>query len=191
MSSRREKMDPRIRRTRDALGDALLALMTERRFELITVQDVLDRAGVGRSTFYVHYRDKDDLFTSDIDEFWAFITNRLLDAGEQSDRIAPVRELFSHVGGMSELLVALRSAKKYDEVEDLGRLHFARAISRRLAMNPRTTHLAPPRRDAIAHAQAGAIMSMLDWWLSAGQPLTAAEVDDLFHRSFWSGAGRL
>src|SRR5947208_3389919 len=56
------KGDPRVRRTRDALGDALVALMQEKEFASIRVQDVLDRAGVGRSTFYEHFKDKDDLF---------------------------------------------------------------------------------------------------------------------------------
>jgi AcrR family transcriptional regulator len=42
-----KKTDARVRRTRDALGDALVALMQEKPFETITVQDVLDRAKVG------------------------------------------------------------------------------------------------------------------------------------------------
>lgn len=46
-----KKTDARVRRTRDALGDALVALMQEKPFDTITVQDVLDRAHVGRSTF--------------------------------------------------------------------------------------------------------------------------------------------
>jgi len=49
------KIDRRVRRTRDALGDALLKLMQEKAFETITVQQVLDRAGIGRTTFYAHY----------------------------------------------------------------------------------------------------------------------------------------
>src|SRR5580700_5991169 len=59
------KTDRRVRRTRDALGDALMKLMHEKPFRDIKVQHVLDRAGVGRSTFYTHFRDKDDLFLSD------------------------------------------------------------------------------------------------------------------------------
>jgi AcrR family transcriptional regulator len=65
----KKKTDARVRRTRDALGDALVALMQEKPFETITVQDVLDRAHVGRSTFYSHYSDKDDLLMSDVDDF--------------------------------------------------------------------------------------------------------------------------
>jgi AcrR family transcriptional regulator len=58
-----------VLRTRDTLGDALVALMQEKNFDEITVCEVLDRAGVVRSTFYAHYRDKDDLFLSDIEDF--------------------------------------------------------------------------------------------------------------------------
>ena len=61
----RPKTDRRILRTRDALGDAMMALLHEKSFDRITVQDVLDRAGVGRATFYAHYRDKHDLFLVD------------------------------------------------------------------------------------------------------------------------------
>src|SRR5207248_7071937 len=60
------KTDRRILRTRDALGDALVALMREKSFHQITVQQVLDRARIGRSTFYAHYRDTDDLFVGDV-----------------------------------------------------------------------------------------------------------------------------
>jgi len=69
--------DRRTLKTRDALGDALVELMHERPFKSITVQDVLDRAGVGRSTFYTHYRDKDDLFISDVEEFWEMMSSIL------------------------------------------------------------------------------------------------------------------
>ena len=52
------KTDKRIRRTRDTLGDALVDLIQEKPFDEITVQQILDRAGVGRSTFYEHYATK-------------------------------------------------------------------------------------------------------------------------------------
>ena len=70
LASADKKTDARVRRTRDALGDALVALMQEKPFETITIQDVLDRAHVSRSTFYSHYSDKDDLLMSDADEFF-------------------------------------------------------------------------------------------------------------------------
>src|SRR6478752_8408264 len=53
--------DRRVARSRRALKEALTDLILERGYEAVTVQDVIDRADVGRSTFYAHYMDKDDL----------------------------------------------------------------------------------------------------------------------------------
>src|SRR5678816_1262765 len=92
-----KKTDARVRRTRDALGDALVALMQEKPFDSITVQDVLDRAHVGRSTFYTHYSDKDDLLMSDADEFFELVSMSLSAHGDASERVFPVREFFSHI----------------------------------------------------------------------------------------------
>src|SRR6202140_3209752 len=97
------KIDRRVRRTRDALGDALITLMQEKPFETITVQQVLDRAGIGRSTFYAHYRDKNDLFLSDLEDFLGSMSTLLLRQREASNRVAPVRELFAHVAEMHRL----------------------------------------------------------------------------------------
>jgi len=71
------KTDRRIMRTRERLGDALIALMHEQNFDDITVKDVLDRAGVSRSTFYVHYSDKDDLLLSDVEDFLEKVSTAL------------------------------------------------------------------------------------------------------------------
>jgi AcrR family transcriptional regulator len=54
-------MDPRVRRTRKLLQDALRSLLFERRFSRISVQDIAERATVNRATFYAHYEDKHGL----------------------------------------------------------------------------------------------------------------------------------
>ena len=102
------KIDRRVRHTRDAVGDSLLTLMQEKPFETITVKQVLERAGVGRSTFYTHYRDKDDLFLSDLEDFFELVSTLLLRHREASNRVAPVRELFAHVAEMRQLEKASR-----------------------------------------------------------------------------------
>jgi AcrR family transcriptional regulator len=58
------KKDRRSQRTKRILVEALASLIQEKRYELITVQNIIDRADVGRSTFYEHYRDKEDLMAS-------------------------------------------------------------------------------------------------------------------------------
>ena len=130
------KIDSRVKHTRDALSDGLLALVQGKPFESITVQEILDRAGIGRSTFYSHYRDKDDLFLSDLEEFMELMSTQLLRRAEKSNRVAPVREMFRHVAGMRSLHRALMAADKFTDVLELGQGHFARAIDRRLAELP-------------------------------------------------------
>ena len=82
---RRRKPDRRVRRTRNLLGDALMVLIQEKSFDAITVQELLDRAGVGRSTFYEYFRDKNDLFVSDLDEFLEHMATALV-GGRRSRR---------------------------------------------------------------------------------------------------------
>ncbi len=180
-----KKEDARVRRTRDALGDALVALMHEKPFESITVQDVLDRAHVGRSTFYSHYSDKDDLLMSDVDEFFERVAMGLSERDETSDRVFPVREFFSHIAEAQQFVNALSSSGKWDANLDLARGHFARGIERRLSELPRGRAIAENERSAIAFAHAGALLSLMTWWVDRGMKQSAAEMDELFHRVVW------
>jgi AcrR family transcriptional regulator len=182
------KTDPRVLHTRDALGDALVELMHEKPFETITVQHVLDRAGIGRSTFYTHYRDKEDLFMSDVEEFWEGMSTLVSRRGEVSDRVLPVTELFAHIAEAKDFYAALVSSGKVHDVFDLGRGHFARAIERRLAELPRAQGVAPDRRATLAHAQAGALFSLLSWWIDRGMLGSPEQMDDTFHQILCSGA---
>ncbi|QBD77008.1 TetR/AcrR family transcriptional regulator [Ktedonosporobacter rubrisoli] len=60
------RIDRRIQRTRQLLSDALLALIVERGYEIITVQDITVKANIGRTTFYMHYRDKEELLAASV-----------------------------------------------------------------------------------------------------------------------------
>jgi len=180
-----KKEDARVRRTRDALGDALVALMQEKPFDSITVQDVLDRAHVGRSTFYSHYSDKDDLLMSDADEFFEMVAMMLSAHGDASDRVFPVREFFSHITNARQFVNALSSSGRLEANMELARGHFARGIERRLAELARGQAIAEHERGAIAFAHAGALLSLMKWWVDRGMKQSPAEMDELFHRVVW------
>lgn len=182
-----EKIDRRIRRTRDVLGDALVELMHEKPFDSITVQQVLDRAHVGRSTFYAHYRDKNDLFLSDAEDFFEMMSTLLSRRAEVSNRVAPVREFFAHVAEWHRFYSAMVAAEKIRDVMELGQGYFAGAIEKRLAALPQARSISAARRSALSHAFAGALFSLLTWWLSHGTPASPERMDDLYHQMVWSG----
>jgi AcrR family transcriptional regulator len=80
MEKKRE--DPRVKRTRKLLSQAFLELMQEKGFQAITVQDIADRAGVNRATFYAHYEDKFDLLDSYSREgFRDWLAQKIPDSG--------------------------------------------------------------------------------------------------------------
>src|SRR6188474_710212 len=182
-----KKTDARVQRTRDALGDALIALMQKKPFETITVQDVLDRARVSRSTFYAHYSDKDDLLMSDAEEFFEAISMALSDHGDKSDRVFPVQEFFTHLSDVQPFYKALVKSGKFQENMELARGHFARGIERRLSELPRCKDIPANELAAIAFTHAGALLSLLTWWLDRGMREPPEQMDALFHRMVWNG----
>jgi AcrR family transcriptional regulator len=81
-----EKIDPRVRRTRQLLEEAFAELIQEKDFQSITVQDITERAGINRATFYAHFPDKYALFEFKIrQEFRAEIEKRTLNACHYSE----------------------------------------------------------------------------------------------------------
>jgi AcrR family transcriptional regulator len=183
----KKRMDARVRRTRDALGDALVALMQEKPFDTITVQDVLDRAKVGRSTFYAHYSDKDDLLMSDAEEFFESLSMALSVRGDKSDRVFPVKEFFSHITEAKQFVDALMASGKFHDNMELAHGLFARGIERRLSELPRGQGIPAAERPAIAFAHAGALLSLLTWWVDRGMRQPPEEMDQLFHKMVWKG----
>ncbi len=182
-----KKTDARVRRTRDALGDALIALMQEKAFETITIQDVLDRAHVSRSTFYTHYSDKDDLLMSDSEEFFEALSMALSAHDDKSDRVFPVKEFFNHLADVQPFYKALVKSGKFQENMELARGHFARGIERRLSELPRAKSIPAGERSAIAFTHAGALLSLLTWWLDRGMREPPEQMDELFHRMVLNG----
>jgi AcrR family transcriptional regulator len=182
-----KKVDQRVRRTRDRLGEALVELLVKKPFDDITVQDVLDGAEVSRSTFYTHYRDKNDLFLSDVEEFFESMATALSRFGDKSERVAPVQELFAHIGESRAFYNALVESGRMPDVMELGLGHFGRGIAQRLNEIPRARMIPPDRRGAIAHGLAGSLFSLLTWWVQHGRTLSPEEMDNLFHRLVWTG----
>ena len=181
------KPDVRVRRTCTRLGMALLELILEKPINDVTVQDVLDRAQVGRSTFYLHYRDKDDLLLSQLEMFLEMMSTVLSKRKEKSNRVVPVEELFAHIGNQNKLYRVLSDSGHLKEFFDLAEGCFARGIEQRLKESGRLADL--PQRELAARASAlsGSLLSLLRWWLDRGEKESPRAMDEMFHRMVWTG----
>lgn len=180
-------LDRWVRRTRAALTQALIELVLEKRYRSITVQDLLDRADVGRSTFYSHYRGKDDLLLRSFEAMLEMLDGRV-DADSDRQRLAPVEELFRHVGDFRAFHGALARARKIHLLFHAGAITTSRSIARRIAALSPPPAAAGSELDATAHAYAGALFALLRWWLGQERPPSPRQMDELFHRLVLPGA---
>src|SRR5580704_13514466 len=166
--TQRRRPDERIRRTHQRLGSAMVALIQEKPIDDVTVQEVLDRASVGRSTFYLHFRDKNDLLLSQLERFGEHMSTFLSVQKEKSLRVAPVAEMFTHIEQQKRLYRILADAGRLNDFFDLAQEYFARGIAQRLKESKRLPDLPQPELAARAFALAGSLLSLLRWWLDHG-----------------------
>jgi AcrR family transcriptional regulator len=161
------EQDRRVRRTRRALHEALIALVLERGYERLTVQDVLDRADVGRSTFYAHYRDKEALLTATFDDMREQL-RREVDAPAPAGRPDPGRPaelIFEHAAANRRVYRALCGRQGGSAVQR----HLHRMVREMVAESLHDYDPALPA-DVVAEFHAGATLSLLVWWIDRDFP---------------------
>lgn len=172
--------DPRVERSTQALGEALIALLHERQFDDITVQDILDRAGVGRATFYAHYRNKDDVLHSGYEQMFGYLAGQLDRDVGGGPRLVPVKEFLAHVGGeASVLLASLQASGKMDELSDVTVGYIADMIKQRMAPVDAAGAAVPAA--LLARMLAAAFVEMFRWWLEQPVRETPERMDAVFH----------
>ncbi len=180
-----KKEDRRISRTRRLMHEALMALIVEKGYEAITVQDILDRADVGRSTFYAHFRDKDELLLS------SFELLRTLFEQQQQELLASRRtgkdpevyfvlELFRHTGQHHKLYKAIAGRQSGEMI-----LKYLHRYLYNMLIGPNTEIMkkrkAPPVPIEITtHYLVSALLSLMTWWLDNNMPYSPEKMDEIF-----------
>jgi len=180
---RNTKADRRSERTRQLLNGALIELMLERHYDEITVQDIIDRANIGRSTFYAHFLDKEDLLMSGFTRALDMLNGHAQhpDAGE--DQALPsLARFFEHVQEHHRLYKALVHGGGIDRLSKKSHQHMRRTIEQHLAELLPAGQAPPAPLPPVADYIAGAVLSMLTWWLENEMPYTPEQMDALFQQ---------
>jgi AcrR family transcriptional regulator len=168
--------DRRVRRTHNALRGALVDLIIERGWDGFSVQDLCERADVGRSTFYLHFADKDEVLAGAFADLGRELRAQLASAGA-SRPLAFSRGLLDHAHAHLRVYRALVGRRAAHVVQAK-----MRALVFELVREDVAARLpAGTRRDAVAAFVAGALFELLTWSLEARPPTTVEEADALFH----------
>lgn len=188
-------MDLRIKKTYRALFDAFTELLEEHRFEDLTVAMLCDRAMIRRTTFYKHFRDKNDYFAFYIDELMSGLPQKRVGEGGtvSADDVRVLRHevftdamdlILAHEQLMDNSLASSMSGMLTSMICD----RIARSIRERVMSALDEDALAPVSLDTTAEFVAGGIIRLFTMWWESGHDLErrsemADVVDALFERT--------
>jgi len=168
------------------LYQALMDLMLEKRYDKITVQDIIDRANVGRSTFYAHFQDKEDLLVTNFERMLESFSAHWLAHGEERQNngkhVMSVAALFRHAQEYHTLYKALVWGRGIDLIYQQAQRYFSERVATILqTMMPPNVEPTLPL-PLLANHIAATLGSLLRWWLEAEMPHSPDEMDDYFHQ---------
>ena len=186
------KVDWRVQRTRQALRKALVELIQEKGYDAISVEEITQRANLGRATFYLHYKDKEDILLEEFSEkvsdqvrliseipatFWA--PEQVLNEVERENSlILPMQLIFKHAAENAEFYrVMLRgeSTKRIaDRINEIVITSYNQVIGKKFPNTPALIYQVMPL-DILAVYFSGALLSCLRWWLEQ-DPLPTSEL---------------
>jgi len=179
---KKEKEDRRIQRTRHLLRQVLFTLIVERGYETITVEEITERANVGRATFYVHYKDKEDLLLVCLEELFHEIAATLGPISEETFQAGgkpPAQLAFEHIAQHHQLYRVLFN-ERGAAVISLRILEFLANISRRYTVGQLDETRSPLPLELLAYHLAGSLFALLIWWLNNDMPYSPEHMATIF-----------
>lgn len=180
-----KRKDRRVQRTQQLLEAALLSLIKEKEFDLITVQEIIDRANVGRATFYAHYENKEDLIESGFEGLLTTLRERQIEArsheGNRDEQLfAFSRHLLAHADEHRNIFPAMVSKRGGAFIQHLLRNLLVKVVRDDVkAMMPKVGQ-AP--EEAVVQFISGGLFGLIIWWLGRRKRPSVEEIDEIFRR---------
>lgn len=198
--------DRRVRRTRRALREAMQDLMAEKGYEQVTIEELTERADIGRTTFYLHYSAKQDLLLEQFDELLDQLVGQLSDIplsswSQQGNLLStekhpgrPISMIFEHAAANEDLYRIVLQGEGVDQVSERLQTMMTNAVNvylhHKLGDEREKMTLEFPV-DLFGNYFAGAMLGVIKWWLEAGRPYTEEEMEDIFFQMFLPGASQV
>jgi AcrR family transcriptional regulator len=195
------KSDRRVNRTRRQLRAALMALILEKGYDAVTIEDITERADLGRTTFYLHYRDKEELLLESIDTIAEELKAQISQLMEQqpvgdppfinpdpSNR--PIALVFRHAAENADLYHIIlhgegatkTSSRLRDVISEAAREFFIKRFPGSLLDIDAKMPV-----EVLTNYFAGSLLAIITWWLESGKPYTAEQMTEMFMKLFFLG----
>jgi AcrR family transcriptional regulator len=202
------RTDRRILKSKKALRDALVELIQEKGYDAVSVEEITQRANVGRATFYLHYKDKEELL---LEEFIEMAKDRVqalsqipVSVWEERDNpveffaenqpMMPLQKVFEHAAENAGLYRVLLRGESSPRLAERIRRIVATSINE-IAEATRQKEPIPVKLlvpiELLAAYFSGALLSSLSWWLHEEQPPSPSEMTRMFQSLFFPGVRRI
>jgi AcrR family transcriptional regulator len=203
-----KKNDRRVDRTRKALREALFELIRVKSYDQITVEEITERANLGRTTFYLHYKDKEDLLLEDFIDLIDEMVNKVVDRPLQrlkarmaypaTDVSPPNRpnlfrpnlKIFQHAARNADLYRIVLQNGGSVKISERLREVIIRAIHQLATVSQEERDLEIKFEmpvEVIANFYAGSILGLISWWLDNDMPYTPEQMTLFSQRLFFLG----
>jgi AcrR family transcriptional regulator len=173
--------DRRTRRTEYSLIHALLELIETKPYDLITVQDIIGQANVGRSTFYAHYQNKDGLLMGGFEHMLDLLVGGIALTTE-GRVIFDTTMLFGHARGHREIYRKLVWGSGFKLLMKDGHAALSKKVEDRLSALLPAQHSSSISLPLLAYVTSGALLLMLKWWLDRGMANSPEEMNAFFQQ---------
>ena len=179
-------MDRRQQKTRAAVFTAFSTLLAEKNYSKITVQEIIDTANVGRTTFYTHFETKDDLLKALCENLFSHIISSALDCththGLYSDKNAPESvfcHLLQHLQEDENNILELLSCESSEVFLRYFKDSLNKLIQNQFVDQNRKNNMDIPQDFLINHIS-GSFVDMVLWWIKGQMKQTPEELDQYF-----------
>lgn len=179
-------MDRRQQKTRTAIFSAFTSLLAEKSYSKITVQEIIDAANVGRTTFYAHFETKDDLLKELCEELFGHIIGSAMDCththGLYSDGSAPESvfcHLLQHLQENDKNIIALLSCESSEMFLRFFKDSLNELVRSQFINQNRNANTDIPEDFLINHIS-GSFVEMVLWWIKGHRKQTPEDLDRYF-----------
>ena len=206
-AARNNKTDRRIQRTRQSLHAALLELTKKKGYDSISIEEITERANVGRATFYLHYKDKEDLLLELFREManekvrlisqipfseWLPSPEHARGSRREEQPLLPLLMVFQHIRENAEfyyvLLKSENSSKIVERIRRISTESIVQFVETKIQTDPIPLLFEVPI-GFFASFFSGALLSCINWWLEEDMRQSPEEMTSMFRRLFFRGAG--
>jgi AcrR family transcriptional regulator len=181
------RFERRKQRTRSQLVQAAISLILEKGYDAVSVEDITERADLGRGTFYVHFDNKEQLVWKAIQEGFDALNAEVLTryAHEQSPRLEYLVwiRMFEYAATKRDLFLVMMGGRGSALLSERIEAYLVQIVEESVRSGRFFPHL---RHDPVLIAQfwVGALIRMMKWWLAQPQPApyTPAQMADFLYR---------